>query len=588
MSRDDRGRRPVRSRPPAERLAALFAALVVALVAILARLLVLQVRDASALTSLAVSQRIRDLTLPAPRGTIFDRNQRELAMSLPAKDVYADPQLVTDPVGEAKTVAAALNLKEAVVEPLLADRMDAQGQGIHFVYVERGVGLTDANALQAKHLPGIGFLSDTRRYYPAGALAPQVLGFVGVDGKGLDGLEYEYQDLLAGTPGHEVVQEDPSGTLIPQAGTTSTPPVPGDDLVLTIDRDIQYRVQQSLAAAVKRNGAAGGTVVVMDAHSGDILAMATYPWFDPNRFSEASQAVIRNRAVTDVYEPGSVNKVITAAAALQEHVVGVNQRFTIPDSMMLYGSRFRDAEIHPVEQMTLADILAYSSNIGAIKVAQLIGKDRFAPYLQRFGFGRVTGVGFPGEASGILLPVQQWSGTTLPTVSFGQGIAVTPLQMAAVYATIANGGVWVQPRLVRGTIGPSGRFQASPPSDTRRVISSNTSRILTDMLAYAVRVGTGQEAQIPGYWVAGKTGTARIPKPNGTGYLRKYMASFIGFTPASNPRVVVAAVIDEPSTIYGGIAAAPLFKDVARFALARLRVAPAAKPPTPPHAVPAG
>jgi cell division protein FtsI (penicillin-binding protein 3) len=575
------------TRPPVERLVALLAIVALAFTGILARLIVIQVGDASALSSMAVDQRARDLTITAARGTIFDRSGRELAMSLPARDVYADPQLVTDPVDEAQRIARALHLKRAAVRGLLEDRTDGTGRPLHFVYLERGVDLATADALAAQHLPGIGFLDGTRRYYPAGSLAPQVLGFVGVDGTGIDGLEYRYQNLLAGTPGHEVVQEDPSGTLIPQAGATSTPPVPGDDLMLTIDRDIQYRAQQSLAAAVRRNGATGGSVIVMNPHTGEILAMATYPWFDPNQFAEASPDVIRNRPVTDVYEPGSVNKVITAAAALQEHAVGINERFSVPDQMRLYDATFHDAETHPTEQMTLADILAYSSNIGAIKVAEQIGKNRFAKYLRAFGFGRPTGVGFPGEASGILLPVDKWSGTTLPTVSFGQGIAVTPLQMAAVYSTIANGGVWVQPRLVRGTIGPSGKFQPAPPPDTRRVVSEQTAHTIVDMLSYAVDVGTGQEAQIPGYWVAGKTGTARIPSPTG-GYLKKYVASFIGLTPASNPQLVVAAVIDQPSTIFGGVAAAPLFQDVARFALARLRVAPAAKPPIPPHAVRTG
>jgi cell division protein FtsI (penicillin-binding protein 3) len=573
------------SHASAQRLVSIFVVSALSLGAILARLIVLQVHDAGALESRALDQRVRDLTLPAPRGTIYDRSGGELAMSLPAKDVYADPRLVRDPRGEARTISRILHLKVRDVRPLLATTADRHGVPIHFVYVRRGVDLSVAKRLEDEHLPGIGFLGDTRRYYPAGSLAPQVLGFVGVDGTGLAGLEKQYQPLLAGRPGHEVVQEDPSGTLIPQAGAVSTPPVPGDDLVLSIDRDIQYRAQQSLADAVRRNHASGGTVIVMDPHTGDILAMATYPWFDPNRFAEANPDVLRSRAVTDVYEPGSVNKVITAAAAVEEGTVRMRQRFVVPDQLKVYDATIHDAETHPTEQMTLSDIISLSSNIGAIKVADTLGQQRFYRYLTKFGFGKTTGLGFPGESGGILPPVETWSGVSLATMAYGQGLAVTPLQMAAVYSTIANGGVWVQPRLVRGTVDAHGTFQAAPASKTRRVVSTSTAKLVTRMLAYAVDTGTGVQAQIPGYWVAGKTGTARVPRQNRAGYTHKTIASFIGFAPASRPSLVVAAVLDDPSTIYGGVAAAPLFQDVARFALARLRIPPAAKPPIPPHAV---
>jgi cell division protein FtsI (penicillin-binding protein 3) len=581
-------RRPSEHQGPAHRVVAMFVVAALGLATILTRLVVLQVRDANALSSMAVDQRVRDLTLPAPRGTIFDDAGTELAMSLPAKDVYADPQLVHDPATEARTIARVLGTKVAPVRQLLATKTDSHGTPLHFVYVQRGLSLGLAARLEKAALPGIGFTADTRRYYPAGALAPQVLGFVGVDGTGLAGLERQYQQLLSGRAGSEVVQEDPDGTLIPQAGSSSTPPVPGDDLVLTIDRDIQYQAQQALANAVRSNGGSGGSVIVMDPHSGDILAMATYPWFDPNTFAEANPNYLRNRAVTDVYEPGSVNKVITLAAALQEHSVRLRQQFVVPDQIRVYDATIHDAETHPTENMTLADILAYSSNVGAIKVANTLGQDRFYRYLTRFGFGRPTGVGFPGESAGILPPVDTWSGVSLATMAFGQGLAVTPLQMASVYATIANGGVWVQPQLVRGTVDANGKLQPAPAPDTRRVVSTHTADVVTRMLAYAVDIGTGVEAQIPGYWVAGKTGTARIPRQFRPGYTKKYVASFIGFAPASHPALVVAAVIDDPSTIYGGVAAAPLFKDVARFALARLRIPPAAKPPIPPHAVSPG
>jgi cell division protein FtsI (penicillin-binding protein 3) len=555
--------------------------LVIGLSGILVRLVQLQVRDAPSYRALARVQRVRTIALPAPRGSLFDRNGEELALSLPARAVYADPRLVSGPAATARVVADTLKLD-------FADVFAALHRPGPFVYLARGIELQAAAALEAKHLPGIGFLSESHRYYPARALAPQVLGFVGVDGAGLAGLELEHQRLLAGRPGHEVVEVGPRGLLIPQGANVDVQPIPGDDLVLSIDREIQYRAQVALAHAVRRNHAKGGIVIVMDPATGEILAMADYPWFDPNRFAEGDPGALRNRAVTDAYEPGSVNKVITAAAALEERVLKLKQRLKVGASYRLYTKTFHDAHSHPKEAMTLADIIAYSSNVGTIEVASMLGQTRFYSYLRRFGLTERTGVGFPGESAGLLPPTNQWSGTSMGTIPLGQGIAVTPLQMASVYCAIANRGVWVQPKLVKGMVGADGKVRPGAPSRTRRVISPETADTVSRMLAYAVRVGTGKEAQIPGFWVAGKTGTARKVNQEGTGYSNKYVASFIGFAPAANPAVVVAAVLDEPSTVYGGIAAAPLFRDVANFALARLRVPPAPRLPVPPHAVPTG
>lgn len=579
-----RRRAPARRRPSrasAGRLVALLVLLVFGFSGILVRLVQLQVRDATSYRALARDQRVRTITLPAARGSLYDRNREELALSLPAKAVYADPRLVMRPAATARTVADTLKVD-------FADVYAALHRPGPFVYLARGVAPQAAADLEARHLPGIGFLAESHRYYPARNLAPQVLGFVGVDGAGLAGLELEYQKLLAGRPGHEVVEADPRGLLIPQGANVDVPPVPGDDLVLTLDREIQYRAQAALVHAVRRNHAKGGTVIVMDPWSGDILAMADYPWFDPNRFGEGDPQALRNRAVTDAYEPGSVNKVITAAAAIQENVLKLKQRLKVAPSYRLYTKTFHDAHTHPKEPMTLADIIAYSSNVGTIQVASMLGRDRFYSYLQRFGLTQRTGIGFPGESPGILPPPENWSGTSMGTIPLGQGIAVTPLQMACVYATIASGGVWVQPRLVKGIVDADGQLRPATSPKTRRVISPQTAATLSRMLAYAVRVGTGKEAQIPGFWVAGKTGTARKVNEDGTGYSDKYVASFIGFAPAANPSVIVAAVLDEPSTVYGGIAAAPLFRDVAHFAMARLRVPPARRLPVPPHAVRAG
>ena len=561
------------------RLIALFAGLNLALGAIVVRLGILQVSQADAYQARALDQRLQTLVLPASRGQIVDRSGEPLAISQAARDVYADPRYVTDPTGEAARIAPILGVAVKTLLPnLVADAS--------FRYLARQVDIGVADRLEALHLPGIGFLPSTKRFYPAGPLAPQVLGFVGVDGVGLSGLELEYQSLLAGRAGSLTQEFDPNGQPIAGGVDQEQPPVPGSDIVTTIDRDFQYQVQAALQEAVKANHAIGGTVIVMDPHTGDVYAMASYPWFDPNDFVDATQAAMRNRAVTDSFEPGSVNKVITAAAAVEEHVLPLDQQLTVPWTMRIGTFTIHDSHPHPPEPMTLGDIVAQSSNIGAVKVAQRLGAARMATYLSKFGLGRATGIAFPGESPGMMLPLYQWSDTSLATMAYGQGISVTPLQMISVYSTIANGGVWVQPRLVRGTVDANGTFHAAPASPVRRVVSAQTARTVTSMLAYAVEAGTGTAAQIPGYQVAGKTGTARIPRPSGGYYTDRYFASFIGFLPASDPQVVIAVILDRPTTVYGGIASAPLFQTIARYAIERLGIAPGSILSLPPHVFP--
>lgn len=568
-------------RPPMGRLVALLAALLLAMTIVSVRLGVLQVSRGGEYQDLALDQRVRSLVLPATRGQILDREgEAPLALSLEARDIYADPRYVEDPYAVAQELAPALGLKLRLV-------MKALAEDTSFVYIARQVDLDLASRAARLHLPGIGFLEVSKRYYPAGSLASQVLGFVGTEGAGLSGLEYGYQDLLAGRPGERTLEIDPNGQPIAGGLRVDRPPVPGDDIVTTIDRDLQYQVEVALAQAVKANRAKGGSVIVMDRATGDILAMATYPSFDPNDFGASPEETWRNRTVTDAFEPGSVNKVITAAAAVEERALLLDERLVVPDQIPVGEFTIHDSHPHPPQRMMLGDIVAESSNVGAILVARRLGEERMAEYLSRFGFGQETGLGFPGESAGIVLPLYQWSDTSLATMAYGQGIAVSQLQMAAVYATIANGGVWVQPRLVRGTVDAEGVYHEAPPSATRRVVSEQTARIVTQMLAYAVDYGTGSAARIAGYQVAGKTGTARIPFPDRPGYYEhKHVASFIGFLPASAPRVVIAAMIDQPATIYGGVAAAPLFQQIARYAIQRFGIAPGKPLAPPPHALP--
>lgn len=567
-------------RPPIGRLVALFCVMALALGAIFVRLTVLQVSQAADLKDRAVSQRVRTVTLPAQRGEILDRSGERLALSMPARDVYADPRYVADPWTSARALAPLLDEEpETLVGALRTDTT--------FVYLARQVELDVAERIRELDLPGIGFLESSARSYPAGPLASQVLGFVGVDGGGLAGLEFQHQDLLAGTPGERIQELDPYGKPIAGGVDVERPPVPGSSIVTTLDRELQFQAQAALEDAVAGQRARGGTVIVMDVRTGDVLAMASSPWFDPNEFDEAKPGAYRNRAVTDVFEPGSTNKVITAAAAVQERALPLTEVLSVPWTMRVGGFTIHDAHPHGLMQMTLGDVIAESSNIGAVQVANRIGQTTMATYLTRFGLGRPTGIGFPGEAPGIIQPLFGWTEATLATVAYGQGLAATPLQMLSVYATIANRGRWVQPRLVSATIDPDGTRRSAPERTTRRVISAESAAMVTRMLVYAVEQGTGGNARIAGYQVAGKTGTARIPHPDRAGYLEgQYIASFIGYLPAGRPEVAVAAILDRPAQGYGGLAAAPLFQRVARAAISRLSIEPAPRVGFPPHVLP--
>ena len=565
-------------RPPLRRLIAMFVFFAFALLSIVVRLAVLQVSRAEAYQDEAMQQRVSTVTLPAWRGRILDRSGEPLAMSVPARDVYADPRYVTTPWSTARRLAAVLEVK---VKPL-ARSLESHGT---FVYVARHVSTDVAARIEAMHLPGIDTLPVSTRSYPAGALAPQLLGFVNIDGKGISGLEMQYDAQLAGRPGERTWEHGSDGRPIVGGVDLERPPVPGVDVETTIDRDFQYQVQTALSQYVRMNHATGGMVIVMDPRTGDVYAMATTPGFDPNDPGASPPRTWRNRPITDVYEPGSTNKVITAAAAVQEHALPLDQRLLVPWTMRVGDYTIHDSHPHAPERMTIGDIVAQSSNIGAVMVANRLGAAKMARYLSAFGLGRPTGVDFPYEAPGIMLPLSQWSDSSLATMAYGQGIAVTPLQMISVFATIANGGEWVQPRLVRGTLDGDG-FHPAPAPVTRRVVSESTAHTVTQMLAYAVADGTGTEAQVDGYQVAGKTGTARIPRPDGGYFTDRSIASFIGFLPAGNPKVVIAAILDRPTTVYGGIAAAPLFQTVARYAIERLGLTPAPQVALPPHALP--
>lgn len=570
-------------RTPASRLVALLVVLLVSMLGIVARLAVLQVAQASELRARAAEQRVRVVDIPARRGAILDRDRQTLALSVDASDIYADPRYVDDPAVLLDGVAAVIG--EEHLEGSRADLLRRLSDpSSSFAYLARQVPAALARRVDALELRGVGFLPTSRRTYPAGTLAPQVLGFVGIDGDGLAGLEYRYDDLLAGTPGHRTLEVAPGGRPILGGVDVGAPAVAGASLITTIDRDLQYRAQEALRRAVDANNASGGMVVIMDPRTGDIYAMASYPWFDPNAFSSADPALYRNRPVTDAFEPGSTSKVITAAAALELGLVAPDERLVVDDQMEIEDYTIHDAHRHPTEPMTIGDIVAESSNVGSAMIAERIGNQRLSEYLERFGLGSETGIGFPAETAGIMLPLRDWGAVSRATISYGQGIGASLLQMVSVYATVANHGVRVQPRLVDGTLDAWGSFTPEPVKEGTRVISRATADLLTQILVSAVDSGTGLNARIDGFQVAGKTGTARIPLPDRAGYYTdQYIASFIGFAPAGDPRLVIGVVLDRPVTEYGSIAAAPLFREIGAYALAHLGIAPAGQVGEPPR-----
>jgi cell division protein FtsI (penicillin-binding protein 3) len=544
------------------RIRLLLAALIVAFGCLFLRAGWLQGVRAESLARVGQTQHREVVTIPAGRGTVYDRTGVELALGERATTVYANPKQIVNPRAAAVAVERTLGLDADRVYPLLADRTHG------FVYVERQADPAQAAALKRLRLAGFGFYPEERRTYPQRTVGAQVLGYVGIDGNGLAGLELEYDRALAGRPGQETIVKDPSGRVIDTERHRAE--VPGRDLFLTLDHSIQANAEEVLRATVRKWNAKSATAIVLDPRTGAVLAMAVQPGFDANRYPAAARALQRNRAVTDTYEPGSTFKLITVGGALSEQIVSPSTRFTLPYSLHVADRVIHDAEERGTVNYSVAQILAHSSNIGAITLAQMLGRTRISSWISRFGFGRTTGIDFPGESPGIVLPPDKWSGSTIGNVPIGQGIAVTPVQMAAAYAAVANSGIWSRPHLVDHVAG-GGR----PSLYRRRLVSRRIAGELMRMLKDVVAEGTGQYAAMPGYQVAGKTGTAQKPDSHGGYATGRYVASFVGIVPASRPRFVVLVAVDEPQgAIWGGVVAAPAFQQIARFDLQYLEVPP--------------
>jgi cell division protein FtsI (penicillin-binding protein 3) len=538
--------------------------------AIAARLVDVQAVSAGRFAVLGRSQRLHEAVLPAPRGSILDRNGSVLAVSVAKPSVWADPQLVRDPAGAAAALSGVLGADEQDLRARLT-------QAGRFVYLARRVDGEVAVKVKALELEGVSVEEEPTRLMPAGALASSVLGEVGVDHIGLSGLELQFDEDLAGKPGQLVVERDPKGNVIPGGERQRRAPVRGRHLVTTLDRDLQFFTEQALASRIEAAKAKGGIAIVTDPGTGEILAMANMV---RGSGGEPPRPAPYNKAVIDVYEPGSVNKVVTMAGAIEEGRITPTDTWAVPDRVTVAGSTFVDAEPHPTTVWTATDILTHSSNAGAIMVGQELGRSGLHRYLTAFGLADDPRLDFPGEASGIVPDLEDWSGTSLATLSIGYGLAVTPLQMLAAYNTIANGGEYVAPTLVKAEIDDKGKERPRPRPDGHRVVSEATARALSGMLAAVVREGTGKPAAIAGYTVAGKTGTARKAVEGGAGYREgAYVATFAGFFPAEAPRLSAIVVLDEPTPYTGAQASAPVFADLARYAVRHFRVPP--HPPSP-------
>lgn len=535
------------------------AAFLAVIAALGARMAWLQTVDADRLVAYGRSQRFRTIDLPAERGTIFDRAGRELAVSVPQMTIWADPARVDDPSGLASRLAAVVGVDAGLLERRLSDP-DAR-----FVYVARKVPPDVAERVEALGEPAVGTYPEERRFLPAGDLAAGIIGLVGIDNEGLEGLELAYDEVLRGSPGRLELELGLGGDTIPVGEHHLVPARRGADVVLSLDRTVQFEAERRLIEQVEATGADGGTVVISRPGTGEVLAIANV-----RRDPDTGEVGVsdRNDAALRVFEPGSVLKAVTVAGALSEGLVGPGTVLEVPDHLRVADHTFTDHDPHPTELWSVADILRTSSNVGTILIARQLGADRLHDWLRAFGFGTPSGLRFPGESGGLLADPSTWSGTSIGTIPIGQGVSVTALQLVEAYNILANGGIAVPLRLV---LEPGERAD-----EPHRVVSATTARQMREMLTGVVDAGTGTAAAIEGYSVAGKTGTARKPAEGARGYeAGAFVSSFVGFVPAEAPEVSIVVVIDEPRTsIYGGTVAAPVFSDLARFTLRTLAVPP--------------
>ncbi|MEU3754080.1 penicillin-binding protein 2 [Streptomyces olivoreticuli] len=599
------GAQSLRLGSPRPRLRLVGFGLTLVLLAFTVRLLQVQAVDASAYAARANVNRYIPVTLAAERGTITDRTGVDLATTVDAYDITAAPDLLTPERIKADGAARkAAGLLAPVLDErpaVLEQKLTANPRSKYVVLARqqspqvwnriKELKKTSAQKAAKKKgadvLAGINREPHSKRVYPNGDLAAGILGFVNSEGRGGGGVEAQLDKALAGRDG-KLVYAQSGGRQVPTGDVKEQPAVPGSDIELTIDRDIQWAAQSAITQQVQESQADRGYVVVQDTRTGEVLAMANAPGYDPNDLAHADSGALGNAALQDAYEPGSVSKVMTMAAVLEEDKATPETRVEVPNRLLRADRSFADDIDHATWHLTLNGVLAKSSNIGTILASERLGATRpqanevLDSYLRKFGIGAPTGLGFPGETPGILAKPGKWSESQQYTIPFGQGLSLNAVQAASVYSTIAGGGQRIQPTLVRGTKGPDGRFAPAPAPQRTRVVSEKTARELSTMLESVVddREGTGTKAKIPGYRVAGKTGTSNRVDPH-TGRYHGYTASFAGFAPADQPRITVYCAIQNPTkgSYFGGQICGPVFKQVMEFALKTLQVPPSGTEP---------
>ena len=562
-----------------KRLVAVFVITVLLFAAVVARVAFLQTAGSDSLVAAGKAQRVSEAILHAPRGTIFARDGGELVMSVPSSTLIADPRLVTDPAGVAALLGTMLQLTPDKQQSLLAT-FTAKDKS--FVYIARQIDDDIANSVMALNVSGIDVMREDKRIMPSGEVGRSLLGRTDIDGIGTAGVELLYNDELTGVDGERVREHDAKGRSIPGSGATTTDPIPGNDLILTLDRSLQFQVEQALISRVTELSAKGGAVVVMDTATGEIYAVANVSRGDDGVVAVTSA----NLAAVEPFEAGSVAKVFSLSAVVDTGVATPDTVIQVPgrivyDKGTTWEHTINDAEPHPLQPMSLRQIIVHSSNIGTLLLTDEVGTERFGSYLESFGFGQKTALDFPDESAGIFKLASEWEGTEKQSHSYGYGYSVTALQLAAAVNTVANGGVYVAPKLVAATIGADGEVTDTAPSAAHTVIQPSTAATMTDMMKDVVCDGTGKDAQIADISVAGKTGTAYKTQEDGT-YgatgTRKYRASFVGYFPADAPKVTILVTIDEPDPTsndrFGGKAAAPLFATIATAAIHELQITP--------------
>ena len=565
-----------RAGSPRHRLIVALVVIGAILLGLIGRVAYLQTTEAESLRSAAADQWTRSVTLPAQRGTVFDRHGSELAMSVPAVTVSINPKLIDNGPATVQVLDDLLDLPDEKVAELVAE-IAAKDRG--FVFVQRQADADIGDEIAAMKLPGVNVDRESRREMPGGDTGRSVIGRTNIDGIGISGLEIQYDDLLTGTGGEMRREVAPGGRSIPGSETVTAQPVAGDDLVLTLDRSVQYSTEQVLLEQVAAIGAKGATAIAMDTDTGEIYSMASVRRDDETGAYEVTSG---NFAAVDAYEPGSVAKVITIASSLSEGLVTPETSYVVPWRKQYYDDLLKDSHEHPDEVMSVAQILTESSNIGTIFVQQEMGRERHREYMAAFGLGSKTALDFPGESPGILKQPEDLWGSERVTVAYGQGVSSTSLQLVAAINTIANRGTYVAPKLVKATVGPDGSVVETEPSESRPVVSELAAVQTTEMMRNVVCTGTATRAQVDGLSIAGKTGTAFKAADNGTYFDengdRIYYASFVGFFPAENPQVTVLVSVDEPpagtNDRFGGTAAAPVFAELAPTLIHELGIVP--------------